>query len=120
MFQAPAIDMKQTGRRIQKLCRVNGYSVRDLQRYLLIGCPQSIYNWFHGKTLPSLDHLFALSVLLHIPMNWMLVAEPEVCKRQHIRRLTRHPQMQRMRTYRKKLDRPLKSSWTADKSETIR
>ena len=101
MFQLPEIDMEQTGRRLRRLCTINGYSVRDLQKYLLINCPQSIYNWFHGKTLPSLDHLFALSMLLHVPMNWLVVAEPGACRKQQIRRFARHPQMRRMDAYRR-------------------
>ena len=100
MFLAPQIDMERTGQRIRKLCVINGYSVRELQKYLLIGCPQSIYNWYHVKTLPSLDHLFALSMLLHVPMNWLLVAEPSVCRQQQKRRFARIPQMRRMDSYR--------------------
>lgn len=103
MFQAPSIDMEQTGMRLRKLCVINGYSVRDLQSYLLISCPQSIYNWFHGKTLPSLDHLFALSMLLHIPMNWLLVAEPSAGRKLQRRRFTRIPQMRRLDTYRRRV-----------------
>lgn len=100
MFQAPEIDMERTGRRIWQLCTINGYSVRELQKYMMISCPQSIYNWFHGKTLPSLDHLFALSMLLHVPMNWLLVAEPAACRKQQKRRFGRIPQMRRIDAYR--------------------
>ncbi|MDO5409114.1 MAG: helix-turn-helix transcriptional regulator [Lachnospiraceae bacterium] len=99
MFQAPVIDMGRTGKRIRQLCMVNGYTVRRLQEYLQIVCPQSIYNWYHGKTLPSLDHLFALSVLLHIPMNWLLVAEATEYERYRKRRFGRMPQMRRLVAY---------------------
>lgn len=71
----PIIDIEQTGRRIKLLCEANHYSVRKLQEDLCINCPQSIYNWYRGKTLPDLDHLFMLSRLLHVPMHWLLVAE---------------------------------------------
>ena len=101
-MQAPIIDMKQTGERIRRLCRVNGYTVRQLQSFLRIGCPQSIYNWFHGKTLPSLDHLYALSFLLQVPMNWLVVAEPSAYKLYQKRRYERIPQMLRMDVYRRR------------------
>lgn len=101
MFQAPVIDMEQTGIRIKKMCMVNGYSVRDLQDYLEISCPQSIYNWYHGKTLPSLDHMFVLSCLLHVPMSWLLVAEPSVYIQHQRRRFGRIPLMRRLESYRK-------------------
>ncbi|MGN0357560.1 MAG: helix-turn-helix domain-containing protein [Blautia sp.] len=73
MQQAPVIDMEQTGRRIQWLCKISGCSVREIQDYLHISSPQSIYNWFHGKTLPSVDNLYALSIWLWIPVNWFLI-----------------------------------------------
>lgn len=102
MVQLPAIDMEQTGRRIRQLCVIHGYSVRDLQKYLFINCPQSIYNWFHGKTLPSLDHLFALSMMLHVPMNWLVVEKPAAGTRWQIRRFVRHPQIRRVDAYRRR------------------
>lgn len=75
MRQAPVIDMKRTGRRIYWICKTSGRSVREIQNYLHICSPQSIYNWFHGKTLPSLDNLYALSVWMWIPVNWFLVPQ---------------------------------------------
>lgn len=99
MFQAPIIDMERTGLRIRKLCTANGYSVRDLQGYLEISCPQSIYNWYHGKALPSLDHLFALSHLLHVPMSWLLVERSTGYARHQKRRRSRIPQMRRLEAY---------------------
>lgn len=36
-------------------------------------CAQTIYRWFHGKSLPSLDNFYALSVLLGISMENLLV-----------------------------------------------
>lgn len=100
MFQAPVIDMEQTGKRIKKLCSVNHYSVRELQSYLHISCPQSIYNWYHGKTLPSLDHLYALSYLLHVPISWLLVSRDTDCRRNRVDRI---PQLKRIDAYRQKL-----------------
>lgn len=95
----PVIDMVRTGKRIQALCRVNGYSVKKLQAYLQIGCPQSIYNWYCGKSLPSLDHLLALSMLLHIPMNWMLITTRAMPGQSQ--RWQRMPQIRRMAAYRR-------------------
>ena len=48
------IDMKQTGKRIKQLCHERGITVKIIQGELNIGAFQSIYNWFSGKTLPSL------------------------------------------------------------------
>ncbi len=51
-----------------------------IQRELYIGF-QSVYAWFSGKTLPSLDNLYRLSRLLRVPMDEMIVdmEEEENC-----------------------------------------
>lgn len=95
----PLIDMEQTGRRIKRLCIGNGYTVRQLQQFLGIGAPQSIYNWFYGKTLPSLDHLYALSALLHVPMNWLLVTEKFAFQKEQLRGCEKIPQLYRLDRY---------------------
>ena len=100
MLQAPMIDMERTGKRIRQLCTANQYSVRELQDYLRIGCPQSIYNWYHGKTLPSLDHLYALSYLLQVPVNWLVVSDETDYRRKQRMRIDRIPQIRRVKAYR--------------------
>ena len=72
-FEYPVIDQKKTGAWLRILCKFRGYSVKDLQKYLHISSNQAIYEWFNGHTLPSINNLLALSVLLDIPMNDLLV-----------------------------------------------
>ncbi len=69
------IDMKKTGLRIKKMLSEAGYDVKYIQSYLHLACPQSIYRWFKGKILPSVEHLSALSELLHVSMNELLVLQ---------------------------------------------
>ena len=69
----PVIDLAATGANILRLRRDRGYSVRDLQRYFGFEEPQAIYKWQRGKSLPSVDNLYALSTLLDVPMNDILV-----------------------------------------------
>lgn len=69
----PNIDLQKTGRRIQDMIRKSGYSVREVQEYLHLSCPQPIYRWFKGQILPSLNHVYALSLLLHVHMEDFLV-----------------------------------------------
>ena len=57
----PNLDLKQSGNLLRYQIRKSGYSVRDIQNYLVLSCPQPVYRWFQGKTLPSVDHLYALS-----------------------------------------------------------
>ncbi len=67
------IDMKRTGLQIKSMVLENGYSVKDIQDYLYLSCPQSIYRWFRGEALPSVDNLYRLSVLLKVHMEAFLV-----------------------------------------------
>ena len=41
--------------------------------------PQAIYKWQSGKSLPTIDNLYALSALLDVRMDEILVAaKPEL------------------------------------------
>jgi len=74
LTQFPVIDLKATGANIVKLRRERGLTVRDLQRYFGFEEPQAIYKWQRGQSLPTVDNLYALSTLLNVPMNEILVA----------------------------------------------
>lgn len=71
----PTIDMVRTGRNLKKICEEKNISILMLQDYLGFACPQSIYRWFYGKALPSVDNLFALSHLFEMPMEKLLIKE---------------------------------------------
>lgn len=70
----PVIDMIATGENIIRLRKERGLTVRDLQAYFGFEEPQAIYKWQRGKSLPSVDNLYALGVLLNVPMEAILVA----------------------------------------------
>ena len=69
------IDVEQTGLRLKQAVKCAGYDVKTIQEYLQLSCPQPIYRWFKGKLLPSVDHLLALSILLHVRMDDLLVLQ---------------------------------------------
>ena len=48
--------------------------MREMQRFFGFEEPRVIYMWQHGQCLPSVDNLYALSVLLGVPMNEILVS----------------------------------------------
>lgn len=73
MCSYPTIDLAATGRNIVRLRQARGLTVRDLQAYFGFDDPQAIYRWQWGKSLPSVDNLYALSVLLGVSMNEILV-----------------------------------------------
>ena len=67
------IDVKRTGRKMKEICRQKGIAVRTIQDALYIGSFQSVYAWFSGKTMPSLDNMYRLSRLLGVPMEELIV-----------------------------------------------
>ena len=69
----PVIDAVATGRNLRRLRLEKGYSVKELQEYLGLGCPQGVYQWQAGRSLPSVDNLYAVSRLWGVSMNEILV-----------------------------------------------
>ena len=80
--------MKKTGEKIKALCKEKNITVKDVQRELFISAHQSIYDWFAGKSLPSVDNMYRLSKLLQVHMEDLIV-EPEkpVVEAQKMKRL---------------------------------
>ena len=70
--------MQRTGTLLKKKVEEAGYTVKELQEKLMLSCPQPIYRWFKGKVLPSVNHLYVLSQLLHVHMEDLLVPENQV------------------------------------------
>lgn len=69
----PVINLEKTGKNIYKFCRKKGITVNDIRSYMDFSCCQSIYRWFHGQALPTMDNFYALSFLLGISLEVFLV-----------------------------------------------
>ena len=75
----PAIDPIATGANIKRLRKECGLTVRDLQSYFGFEEPQAIYKWQRGQSLPTVDNLYALGILLEVSMDEILVqAKPKL------------------------------------------
>ena len=70
----PVIDLVATGENIVRLRKARGLTVRDLQNWFGFEEPQAIYKWQKGRSLPTVDNLYALGALLDVPMEDILVA----------------------------------------------
>lgn len=69
----PVVDLKRTGQNIKRIMLLKGLSVKDVQDFLELSTPQSIYHWFDGRNLPTIDNMYALSELFQVPVDAMLV-----------------------------------------------
>lgn len=65
----PRLDAVQTGKNIHKIMKTRGITVKDVQKYLGLTCPQSVYHWLNGQSIPTIDHLYALSDFFELPID---------------------------------------------------
>lgn len=82
----PGIQMARTGKWLRFVCKIQNIPVKKICECLGLGCPQSVYGWFGGRTLPSLDNFYTLSQMLHMPLDELIINWDEqlpggVCKR---------------------------------------
>ena len=65
----PTIDKRATGINLRRLMDERGITVKDVQKFLGLGCVQSVYRWLDGVSMPTIDHLYALSELLQVSID---------------------------------------------------
>ncbi len=78
MYAMPTIDMVETGKNIERLRKLAGISVRDLQNVFGFGTPQAIYKWQHGTAMPTIDNLVVLADVLQVRIDDILVVDRNV------------------------------------------
>ena len=86
----PAIDQKATGRQIRIILKLRGFTVQDVKDRLMLGCVQSVYHWLDGQSLPSLDNLYALSKMLGVPMDRLIIGTEDYEKTKPAKEKTKH------------------------------
>lgn len=74
-MRLPIINMLLTGQNIARLRAQRGLSVRQLQRLLGFATPQAIYKWQNGTSLPTIDNLVALSTILSVSIDAIIVTD---------------------------------------------
>ena len=65
----PVINLSATGANIQRLRKLSGYSVSDLQNYFGFDAPQAIYRWQRGEKVQTLDNLSILAEIFQVEVN---------------------------------------------------
>lgn len=69
----PKIDKKRTGARIRILMEQAEVTPSYVAKYLSLSCVQTVYRWFEGVNIPTVDNLYALSRLFGVTVDYMLV-----------------------------------------------
>lgn len=65
----PVINLKETGINLRRIMGKRGISAKYVQEYLNLASVQSVYSWCNGINMPTIDNLFALSQLFHLPID---------------------------------------------------
>ena len=77
MWNLPTINMARTGQNINRLRKLAGLSVRDLQEIFGFATPQAIYKWQQGVALPTIDNLVVLAAVLNVRLDDILVIDKD-------------------------------------------
>lgn len=65
----PVISKRETGTNLRSIMDSRNLSAKDVQKYLGLGCVQSVYRWLDGINMPTIDNLYALSELFQVPID---------------------------------------------------
>ena len=71
----PVIDPVGTGINLKTLITDSGYTIAGIGRRLGIADMSTLYKWLRGDTLPGIDNMLALSILLNVTINDILVTK---------------------------------------------
>ena len=72
-----SINMEKTGAHIKQIILENGYTIREIMQITGVTSEQTVYKWFRGRTIPSLETQIALCKLLDLGITELLVLDPE-------------------------------------------
>ena len=72
----PEIDVRATGRNICSHLEAHEILKSELRLYLGYTSAEAIYRWPKGKNLPTLQNLHAISRILGVSINDLLVTVP--------------------------------------------
>ena len=72
-YLKPVLDLAATGAKIKTVMKDKGITARELQIIMDFPYVQTIYNWFAGKNMPTIDNLVVLAKTLAVPMDDLVV-----------------------------------------------
>lgn len=74
-YLKPVLDLEATGTKIKTIMKQKGVTPRRLQLIMNFPYVQTIYNWFAGKNMPTLDNLVVLAQVLGVTMDDIVVTK---------------------------------------------
>ena len=74
-YLKPVLDLEATGTKIKTLMKQRGITPRQLQVLLDFPYVQTVYNWYQGKNMPTIDNLVVLAQILGVTMDEIVVTK---------------------------------------------
>ena len=89
-FSIPTIDVQATSQNLKTLREKNNLTVAQIQEFLGMENPQSIYTWENAneKYLPRLDNLVTLAKLYKVSLDELIIIKTENTETLPIKRPT--------------------------------
>lgn len=75
VFCKPVLSIEGTGKKIKRLMKQKGVTPHRVAAMLGFPYVQTMYNWFAGRNLPTLDNLVALAYILGVKMDDLVATE---------------------------------------------
>lgn len=69
----PMIDTVATGKNIKDMATKHGMRAQDIQTVFGFGTPQTVFKWFRGATMPSIDNMVVLAKIFNATVDDILV-----------------------------------------------
>ncbi|MCR5310028.1 MAG: helix-turn-helix domain-containing protein [Lachnospiraceae bacterium] len=73
----PVLDVRAIGARIKTLRKEHHLTVGDIAEFMGFESEQAVYKWQRGDSLPTVDNLYALSVLFETSVDTILIGDRE-------------------------------------------
>ena len=80
----PVIDITATSHNIRNIMQAKNITVKDIQQFLGLETPQSVYHWLSGRNMPTIDNLYALSELFQLPIDAIIIGNRKYNSNYHI------------------------------------
>ena len=74
-YLKPVLDLEATGTKIKTLMKQRGITPRQLQILLDFPYVQTVYNWYQGKNMPTIDNLVVLAQILDVTIDEIIVTK---------------------------------------------
>ena len=100
----PTINLRETGINLRRIMDKREITPKDIKEYLNLGSIQTVYNWFNGLNMPTVDNLYAMSQFLQVSIDEMICGNRKSIIPKSIV-IIENPRIRRMYAYYKQLNR---------------